>query len=83
MTSYDELNLMVSYIPKRIKVRCSPIDLSERIYVPVKKCNVEITLFDDDAIGSSKCSLCNSNIDIFAKYCSNCGAKVIDRITKD
>lgn len=36
-----------------------------------------VTMFDDDCtIGSCKCSNCNSNIDIFSKFCSNCGAKI-------
>lgn len=39
-----------------------------------------VTMFDDDGIiGSCKCSNCNSNIDIFSKFCSNCGAKINGR----
>lgn len=39
-----------------------------------------VTMFDDDCvIGSCKCSNCNSNIDIFNRFCSNCGAKINGR----
>lgn len=39
-----------------------------------------ITMLDDDCIiGSCKCSNCNSSIDIFSKFCSNCGAKISGR----
>lgn len=39
-----------------------------------------VTMFDDDCvIGSCKCSNCNSNIDIFSRFCSNCGAKINGR----
>ncbi len=42
-----------------------------------------VTMFDDDhIIGSCKCSNCNSNIDIFSRFCSNCGAKISGRHVK-
>ena len=43
-----------------------------------------VTMCDDDNIvGSCKCSNCRNQIDLFSKFCSNCGAKLTGRIIFD
>ena len=67
--------------PKRIiaKKFLRP-DHPTMIYVPRRTCYVLISFDDEDRIiGSSKCSECNTAIDIFSKYCPNCGAKCIGK----
>ena len=50
------------------------------IYIPKRTCNIIVSFNDEDhTIGSSKCSECHADIDIFSKYCYNCGAKCIGR----
>ena len=47
------------------------------VYVPLVEAFIDIHMMDDDcAVGSSACSNCKKNVDIFSKYCPNCGAKL-------
>ena len=85
MDPYEELDFTVGVPipPKRIKLHCGMTDILGHTYVPLKECKLEITMSDEEAIGSSKCSFCGSSIDISAKYCPKCGAKVRGKIIKE
>jgi len=67
--------------PKRIIAKkFLQTDYPTMIYVPRRTCHILISFDDEDRIiGLSKCSECNTPIDIFSKYCHNCGAKCIGK----
>lgn len=53
------------------------IETTDHVYVPLIEAFIDIHMMDDDcAIGNSTCSNCKKNVDIFSKYCPNCGAKL-------
>lgn len=45
------------------------------LYSPQRFCKGLVTLEDDHAVGRCECSICKSQMDIFDKYCSTCGAQ--------
>lgn len=61
--------------PGRIKVKQDSILQEGIIYKPVLKFNPIITLDEDESIGTCVCSICNSHVEPWDKYCSHCGAK--------
>lgn len=68
--------------PKKIYAHGISMNDPPLIYVPRQTAHALIFLDDDDyAIGRCKCSCCHETIDIFDKYCSHCGSKIIDRKT--
>ncbi len=75
------LNDNTRAFPKRvIAKKYLQTDYPTMIYVPRRTCHILISFDDEDrVIGSSKCSECNTAIDIFSKYCPNCGAKCIGK----
>lgn len=60
------------------------VETTDHVYVPLVEAFIDIHMMDDDCtIGSSTCSNCKKNVDIFSKYCSNCGAKLKRREISD
>lgn len=55
-------------------------DDAEQTYIPLIKASADINFLDDDfTVGSCHCSNCGKTIDIFDKFCSECGAKITGR----
>ena len=50
-----------------------------QVYYPVVKAAILVRMDDDRAIGNAKCSVCSGSIGLFDKYCSHCGAKLVER----
>lgn len=48
-------------------------------YIPKIEAYALITMDEDGIIGHCKCSYCTKSIDLFDKFCSHCGAKLISR----
>lgn len=70
------------------------IKLNDRVLFPEHsefyyrrvRASIIITMKDsDNIIGSSKCSICNSSVNIGDRFCHECGARLIDKqvIEKD
>ena len=63
-----------------VKPMCMYNTDSEQTYIPLVKATADIVFMDDDfTIGHCHCSNCEKTIDIFDKYCSHCGAKIMGR----
>lgn len=78
-TNLNEYTFNVSqndiYYPGKLKVRALFQDDPEVLYVARLYCDALVTMDDDSAIGSCKCSNCKKSIDVFDKFCRHCGAK--------
>lgn len=64
--------------PNKLRVHCGFSKPSKSlIYVPLIHADRVIELYDEDnGIGRSICSKCNSSIDFNANFCQHCGAKL-------
>lgn len=58
-------------------------DTTKLEYYRREKCYILVSLKDDESIGTSKCSVCGEHIDLFDRYCSHCGSKVIGKKLAD
>lgn len=65
-----------SRYPDRIRAHIFGINDVSRTYAPLIFCDAIVELNNqDNAIGKCTCSSCGKSMDIFNKYCPNCGAK--------
>ncbi len=53
---------------------------TEQLYFKRIYCDAIVVMQDEDnVVGNCTCSICKNSIDLFDKFCSNCGAKVKGR----
>lgn len=74
-----------NYYPKKVKLT-NFTHTHSKLYYPREKGFIVITMKDsDNLVGSSKCSVCNSSINIGDRFCRKCGSRLVDKqiIEKD
>ena len=68
------------YHPKKVKLT-NFTHTHSKLYYPREKGSIIITMRDsDNLVGSSKCSVCNSSVNIGDRFCHECGSRLVDKI---
>ena len=69
--------------PGKIKASATILGTEYLEYVPLKYCEIDITMDDDHIVGHAECSECKRNIEVWVNYCPYCGAKVRETHVKE